>query len=493
MSEESRLGREQIQTAYALKQIMDADVRVFFYLEDRERTLGSAMDKMMLSLTNFGAEFEREKAGQRTYDAMLRKAKAGHVTGGRVYGYDNVDVLGPPGADGQARRAHVIRKVNDAQATIIRRIFELSTQGLGLTRIAKTLNADRIPPPRKAGLGWAPTAVREILHRPLYRGEVVWNKLQKVDRGGTKKRRRRPPEDWLRLNAPDLRIVPQELWESAHTRLKQSQANFGQVAGPRRPSRLDRESPYLLSGLGRCGVCGGALIAMTRGHGAQRGRYYGCGYHHKRGPTVCTNSLQIKQEHLDHALLDAIAELLDAPLVDAAVERVLARLPNDQAGRLDRRTTVEQEIAKTEATEQRLVDAVARGEGVEPLLARLKAEGERKRALERERAALDQRARVTPLDARRLKQELKARAKDIRGVLGRHVPQTRHILRQLLVDRLECTPVIEGGRRGYRFSGEGTFGRLLTGEGSTTKIGVPDGTRQQRDSRARLPPTPCLR
>jgi DNA invertase Pin-like site-specific DNA recombinase len=42
MSEESRLGREQIETAYALKQITDAGVRVFFYLEDRERTLDNA-------------------------------------------------------------------------------------------------------------------------------------------------------------------------------------------------------------------------------------------------------------------------------------------------------------------------------------------------------------------------------------------------------------------------------------------------------------------
>jgi DNA invertase Pin-like site-specific DNA recombinase len=32
MSEESRLGREAIETAYALKQIVDAGVRVFFYL-----------------------------------------------------------------------------------------------------------------------------------------------------------------------------------------------------------------------------------------------------------------------------------------------------------------------------------------------------------------------------------------------------------------------------------------------------------------------------
>ena len=42
MSEESRLDREQIETAYALKSIMDVGVRVCFYLEDRERTLDSA-------------------------------------------------------------------------------------------------------------------------------------------------------------------------------------------------------------------------------------------------------------------------------------------------------------------------------------------------------------------------------------------------------------------------------------------------------------------
>src|SRR5262245_66067407 len=39
MSEESRLGREAIETAYALKQLVTAGVRAFFYLEDRERTL----------------------------------------------------------------------------------------------------------------------------------------------------------------------------------------------------------------------------------------------------------------------------------------------------------------------------------------------------------------------------------------------------------------------------------------------------------------------
>src|SRR5262245_43868280 len=58
--------------------------------EDRERVLDSPADKIMLSLTTFADELERVKARQRTYDAMMRKAKSGHVTGGRVFGYDNV-------------------------------------------------------------------------------------------------------------------------------------------------------------------------------------------------------------------------------------------------------------------------------------------------------------------------------------------------------------------------------------------------------------------
>ena len=77
-------------------------MRVFFYLEDRKRTLDSPTDKIMVSLTAFADELEREKARQRTYDATLRKPRAGHVTGGLLFGYDQVDVVGTDG-----RRSHV--------------------------------------------------------------------------------------------------------------------------------------------------------------------------------------------------------------------------------------------------------------------------------------------------------------------------------------------------------------------------------------------------
>jgi len=179
MSEESRLGREQIETAYALKQLAQGGVRVFLYFEDRERTLDSPTDKIMLSLTTFADELEREKARQRTADAMMRKARMGHVTGGKTFGYDNVPIEGPAGT-----RSHVTRRVNEAEAATLRRIFGLCAQGQGYKRIADTLNAEHVPSPPPRGRGriqaWAASTIREILNRPLYRGEVVWNQRRKA-------------------------------------------------------------------------------------------------------------------------------------------------------------------------------------------------------------------------------------------------------------------------------------------------------------------------
>jgi DNA invertase Pin-like site-specific DNA recombinase len=98
---------------------------VFFYLEDRERTLDSPTDKIMLSLTAFADELEHEKGRQRTTDAMLPKARAGHLAGGRVFGYDNVPIAGPsPG-----QRAGVKRQINERQAAVVRLIVERAPPG----------------------------------------------------------------------------------------------------------------------------------------------------------------------------------------------------------------------------------------------------------------------------------------------------------------------------------------------------------------------------
>src|SRR5262245_20311414 len=312
MSEESRLGREQIETAYALKQIITAGVRVFYYLEDREGTLESPTDKLLLSVTAFADEMEREKARQRTHDALVRKARAGYVAGGSVYGYDNVAVTVPDPATGKPKRLHVERRINEAEAAIIREIFEKAAAGWGTRRIAHALNARRVPapPPRRAGRprAWAPSTIYAMLTRPLYRGEIAWNRTRKRNAWGIKRQTGRAETEWVQLEVPALRIVAEPLWQAVRERFRDSRASYlratnGQLWG--RPAN-GIEYRLLLAGLAQCVRCGGSLIVHSRASGGRRTNAYLCSYHHLRGGTVCPGGLVLPMDLTNLAVLETV-------------------------------------------------------------------------------------------------------------------------------------------------------------------------------------------
>jgi hypothetical protein len=147
----------------------------------------------------------------RAESAWLRTSAEHHVTGGRTFGYDNIEVAG---ADG--KRSHVKRQINEAEAVIVFCIFTLSAQSMGLTTIAKTLNDEAAPSPR-AQQGrphaWAPSSVREVLYRTLYRGEITWNRTQKRDPWGQVQPKGRGAGELVTVPAAELRIVPDELWQ----------------------------------------------------------------------------------------------------------------------------------------------------------------------------------------------------------------------------------------------------------------------------------------
>ena len=449
MSEESRLGREQIETAYALKSIMDAGVRVFFYLEDRERTLDSALEKMMMASGGFASEMERERAKQRTYDAMLRKAKAGHVTGGKVFGYDNKDITS---ADGH--RLHMLRVVNQTEAAIVRQIYDLYAGGLGIGRIAKLLNAEGVPAARQSPRGWAPSAVREILHRPLYKGEIVWNPHQKIVRGGTKKRRQRDEKEWIRIDAPDLRIITPELSASVNARLSKTKEKA-------RTTYRDADSKYLLTGMARCAHCGGPMQIVGQDYHRRKGRFYGCSYYKNRGSSICKNSFLVEQTVLDQILLKSLQEALTEDMMKAAIEKALAKHRAGEGAKLGRRTSIERELSLINAKQNHLVDRIAAGDKNRMIVDRLNEEEARRDELIRELEHLETSGEIDSLDEARLKRELKTRLVNMRGLLERHVSSARRLLKTLLEQPLGIEAVQEENRRAYRILGTGSYLPLL--------------------------------
>ena len=469
MSEESRLGREAIQVGYAFKQIIDAGVRVFFYLNDQERKLDSATDKMLLALTNFASEFEREKASQRTHDAMLRKAKACYVTGTKVFGYDNVPIYGDTlNSDGTPKRQHVVRRINSTQAKLVIRIFEHYASGIGLARIAKSFNEEHVPPPHGGRLGWCPTAIRDILRRDLYRGIVWWNRTQTVQADGTKKQRRRPQSEWLRLDAPELRIVSDVLWEQVAERHRRNEAGYlrgGKGRLVSRPTGEDQRSGYLLSSLAKCVTCGGSIVACKN---ISKRRYvravYRCAYNHKRGDSVCSNDVQLRHEVLDSAILHAMNDAIDERVLEASILAALNRIRAEQDSFPDQRLGIQRELSLIESRCRRLLNLMGDGKGNSLMVKELDGLAIRQSQLQQDLQRLEAQTQVVHLDAKGLVQDLRRRLSDLPSLFGRHVPQARQMLRKLLDGHILCEPIVQDGRPGYRFTATGTFDRLLTGK-----------------------------
>ena len=111
---------------------------------------------------------------------------------------------------------------------------------------------------------------------------------------------------------------------------------------------------------------------------------------------------------------------------------------------------------------------------MESLLAQLKTEEDQTRLLTQKLNTVSDCEQVTSLNRAQLTEELKRRVADIRGLLARQVSPARQMIRRL-VPQLHLTPFREGEEKGYRFSGDGSYGHLLSGAGSATKGGVPNG------------------
>ena len=474
MSEESRLGRESIETAYAFKQIIGAGVRVFSYLTDSERTLDSAIDKVMLSLVSFADEVERERARQRTYDAMQRKARAGHVCGGSCFGYRNVEVSGEIDAQGTRPRLHVTRVIHEPEAAVVRELFDRYAQGWGLVAIAKALNAEGKPSPRPQRgrpSGWAPSSVRSILLRSMYRGEIVWNKSRKRTTQGTIHQRPRPSSEWISTSAPELRIVTDEQWFAVQRRFEQ---HARQGAGmSRRPGATSAK--YLLSGLARC-TCGSGIEAISHKSGDTRAFAYACAANRRRGASVCANDLRVPMPAADEAVLEMVeGYILQPSIIAEAVERAVSVIAGEGVG--DRRAALVADAVSARGQIGRLVSALADGGESASLAGAIRDRETKLREIEQQITAM--RAAPVAFDRGKVRRALNARVGDWKNLLRSTPPAGHAALRALISDRLTFSPQTEGESRYYAIEGVGTIAPLLSGlvQVMASPPGIEPGSR----------------
>jgi hypothetical protein len=311
-----------------------------------------------------------------------------------------------------------------------------------------------------------------MIRRPLYKGEIVWNELQKVDRGGTKKCRRRDEKNWIRVDAPDLRIITPELWEKVQSRLAKTK-------GKGRSGIRDQDSKYLLTGMARCAHCGGPMTIVGADYHRRKGRFYGCSYYRSRGTSICSNSLLAEQELLDQTVLKSIEEALTEEMLKVAVEKALIKHRSQAIDQVGARAKIERELSLVEAHLNNLVDAVANGRKEPALFERIANEESRKRTLiaESERLALPD--PIASISDARLKRELKAKFAEMRELLARHITSARQLLRLLIQEPLRFEAVRNGDAKSYRVIGTGSYLPILADSGCSVVNGVPNGTHRK--------------
>ena len=286
-----------------------------------------------------------EKLSHDTRRGLQGQFERGFWTGGIVYGYTSEpdyasgkrDNRNEPSPDGYRL------VIDEDQAAVIRRIFTDYIAGQSGKTIAKALNHERVPPPKKRqqrGGSWAPTAIRGMLLNSLYKGELIWGKTvsHKDHETGIRKRYPCPEGEWIRRNDETLVIVDPSVWERAQvvrkerSRSKQRDSS-GRIVGNQQGGR--KRAKNILTGWLQCDDCGSAFNALYRNK-------WGCGHRYNRGIESCQNSVRISQGELEDRVLGGLEARFLTPenvnyVVEQAVRIVQEERSDDRTHRDERR------------------------------------------------------------------------------------------------------------------------------------------------------------
>ncbi|HRO33053.1 MAG TPA: recombinase family protein [Brevundimonas sp.] len=288
-----RLGRNARELHDANNRLRDNAAVIFTH--DR-----GVMSRFEFAMYAEMAQMESERIGERTTRGRLAAAARGKIMGDIPYGYravTDLDADGKPILNSRGQQQRRIEIHPEHAAIVLRANLDFEA-GKSPNQIAIALTAEGVPTP-EGGRVWHPNTIAGVsrsmsglLRNPMYVGKIIHGKVKTElnERTGKVAKRRAPVADRIEHDMPWLRIVPQEVWDANQAKL-----------ALRPPSKLvDRRRPtYLLSGLVKCGVCGGSYVQV-----AMR---MGCTAHKLK---ACSNGRRVRREDLERVVLDGLTQRL---------------------------------------------------------------------------------------------------------------------------------------------------------------------------------------
>ena len=316
----SRFGRNYIQVGQYIDYIFPTYNIRFIALNDHIDTAdkdNSAMD--MMPIVNLFNEWHAASTSKKIRAVVEANAKAGkYRTTFAPYGYVKGD------------DENHLPVVDEPAASVVRRIFEMRSQGVSPYHIAEKLNDEKIqipsdylyaklgkPNPRITTHLWSAGVIRQIVRNPTYLGHLVQMKTTTVSYKNHKTVKKDPSE-WVIVYNTHEPLVSQEIWDKCR--------EVEESVSQGKKTKTGFVAP--LSGLMFCADCGEKMRLgwnnTTNGSKKKPRKYvrhnFNCGRYNRQGKQGCP-SHYIKMNDINALILADIRSMAALVLEDEKTAR----------------------------------------------------------------------------------------------------------------------------------------------------------------------------
>lgn len=228
-----RLSRSVKDSYLIIDELVKNNIGLISYM-DKHINLSTAQQRAMFGMSMVFAQLEVEQTAERVSFGMNQGFKNGKYMFGRLpYGY---------------KIENEMIEIDEEQANVVRKIYDMYLQGLGQTKIAVELNNENIPSPTKSF--WQQTVIRDILTNKGYYGvcEIDFKKIKK--------------KEVIENFFPS--IITKELYDEVQNlKMKKSKLHP-------RTSNLSVEEIPIMTGVIYCACCKKTIISKGVAYGKRR-------------------------------------------------------------------------------------------------------------------------------------------------------------------------------------------------------------------------------
>ena len=340
----SRFARNTVDTLNHVRMLRDRNIAVFFEKENIN-TL-DMNGELLLTIMSSLAQQEVESLSQNVKMGLQMKMKRGELIGfNGCFGYDyNPETK--------------TISVNDAEAEVVRMIYDLYLQGYGTTTIAKRL-MDLGIKNKKGEVSWKTHGVMGIIKNEKYKGDVLLGKTFTTDPISKRRLANFGEENQYYIRDHHEPIVSREIWDAAEQiRNKRAQSRVIETTGNR--ERYTRQ--YAFSSMCECAYCGHKLTRRTRHSSSIYEKpVWQCMNATKNGIANCPNCKAIDEAILEGAFVDAFKLLAGNfdDVLDIVLSYVGESVNNDDNVR--KRQQIDKDISALESRKSRMTDMLIDG------------------------------------------------------------------------------------------------------------------------------------